>query len=1230
MKRVEPATLLAVLLAAGFLTCSVRGDGVAAGASSSQGIVVPEGADPVALPDDGKAGRVSIPARADGELVIRGRAGTDPAGFRIHLVQTGGERTAWSVAAESTIFQMGDQGSWGEIRDPKKVTLPDACVALPAWAPHPAHHLRGFIRPNPRFYDLAGQERLCKQWETLPTASSHLFEARLACRGKQVEFWFDGRYVLTFPYRTAATASPPSRNSSQNQRIEHVPFSDGLSMIELEFPAGGVERVWWERPRADDKRFLPVPLEFYARPGSLKAGRLSLPPGRQVLNGIPLRVVPAERSVDVGLSRCLSRSARLDDVYFERSAFDGAPETIIFSVPRRQYIMAYVLCAVENDPKKAPVFTARLTRYCRGGRGDAVADTVVALPRPAASSGAAAVPVGSVACTVEGGQPTDLPLYLVSIPLRIGEIQDLLADDECGMYQYGDYFDFELTGGLTKGEKEWDTVAPVEELADTAYKPDGPPSGVHVFGLTLEESPVTMICRSRHPGNIFYRSDSPTFQVHLGSALAQGGRYGLEWTYTDLDGRETSGAKSVEISAGARDTQVEIPVDPGDVGWYRASVRLRDDKGRLLVDRRTALALLPPDTRQAGYDSPYGTWWFGTYHGGTHDPKIAGPLFLRAGLRHTTLNPKYPVTEQDLAPYKLTAAYIPYLYRRFEQPQREWLAEQQEVAEEMLRKFPGCDSALIFHEDGGHPKLGGGCFPFPPELIDAKPPELTAEQEKVFREYLWDKPTAISRYYREKHPGLKLVLGNSGWSGPLCAALFRRKYPRELIDYLGVEMLGQTIIPEKPNPGTAEGAIFLKATARRLGYGDVPLTACYEWIGRPAAKLGLRRQAEWYVRDCLIALAFGFHRVNPASAYDVGDSYYHCEWGYGNAFLRRYPDLSPRPSYVATATLTQVLDRAKYLRAYPTGSLSLYALEFDTTAGRTYALWTARGERDVTIRLPADAQIVQIDLMGRERRLATKDRSLPLTVGTAPQFLRLSQPIAEILPGASRFPTEARAAQRAVLASAMADPGQWEMPDGPDPRLQRPQGDYPPFQTRGKWTLAAATDPQRGPCLELTLLPDKKIPALVGEYAYLRLKEPIDIAGLPAAFGAWVKGNSCWGSVMWEFTDAEGETWLSCGRGGWGCDMLDWPGRIAINFDGWNFLQMPPPQIVPAGQPISGYMYPEWLNGKGNARVDLPLRLSGMAVTLYRQTPYLDQIKPVADLSIRLQGLSTVPRSETP
>jgi len=54
----------------------------------------------------------------------------------------------------------------------------------------------------------------------------------------------------------------------------------------------------------------------------------------------------------------------MDDVYWERSAFDGAPETIIFSVPRRQYMTAHVLCAVENDPKKAPVFTTRLTRYC--------------------------------------------------------------------------------------------------------------------------------------------------------------------------------------------------------------------------------------------------------------------------------------------------------------------------------------------------------------------------------------------------------------------------------------------------------------------------------------------------------------------------------------------------------------------------------------------------------------------------------------------------------------------------------------------------------------------------------------------------------------------------------------------------------------------------------------------------------------------------------------------------
>jgi len=191
----------------------------------------------------------------------------------------------------------------------------------------------------------------------------------------------------------------------------------------------------------------------------------------------------------------------------------------------------------------------------------------------------------------------------------------------------------------------------------------------------------------------------------------------------------------------------------------------------------------------------------------------------------------------------------------------------------------------------------------------------------------------------------------------------------------------------------------LGGPGHRLGYGEIPLTACYEWIGRPAPELGLRAQAEWYARDCLLVHAFHFHRINSALLYDVSNSYYHSPWG-TTGLLSRYPALVPRPSYVALATVTQVLDGARVVGSVPTGSLSLYAMEFETSQGRTYALWTPRGTRQVTFRFAGDTELAMIDLWGRERRMATRGAAVEFSAGTAPVFVRSPLAVRSIAAGA--------------------------------------------------------------------------------------------------------------------------------------------------------------------------------------------------------------------------------------
>jgi hypothetical protein len=89
-----------------------------------------------------------------------------------------------------------------------------------------------------------------------------------------------------------------------------------------------------------------------------------------------------------------------------------------------------------------------------------------------------------------------------------------------------------------------------------------------------------------------------------------------------------------------------------------------------------------------------------------------------------------------------------------------------------------------------------------------------------------------------------------------------------------------------------------------------------------------------------MAHAYNYQHISPGLLYDAGNAYAHTLWGAGG-LCRRYPLLYPKPAYVALAAVTAALDQVKLRRKVPTGSLTVYALEFDRADGRrVYAVWT--------------------------------------------------------------------------------------------------------------------------------------------------------------------------------------------------------------------------------------------------------------------------------------------------
>ena len=1094
----------------------------------------------------------------------------DAGKMKISLVWADDTTTAINVTVGAQSWQKPVIKDAKQTRE--KVTLPDAFLRFQGGLTLSRH-----VRPDITRYEQLDLLRIGRAWPTLPPATQHFlqFEVRLDAAG--VEYWVDGRYAG----RTDHAA-----------RLKTLAFglsSGGAIMDEF---VGAVER---------DPEFLTLDPSAIACPGAMAAAAVSIKPGKREIAGIPFEVVGGGRSVDVGVVQEHRGSWALEcDLYLSRTAFSGVPDTLRMSVPVAQYNRAYALCAVEGDPGKVPTLTARLTHFKPGslvGMGPAIATTTIEFPRGAGHGVPGISEVGTVQYDA-GGRPRSVPLYLVEIPLDVGSIQDLMFPDESRV----PYLDIDLIGKPRLSTQQW-------KLSD---KPDPlTRSAVHVFGLTLARSPVEMVVRPRQVGNAYYPDEKPGMSVSLRTLEAKA--CVLRWEVSDVSGTplETQSCDLSFTQAGDQQT-IGVIFSQERIGWYRADFTLTDKAGQVLIRHTASFVRQPADTRRAGYGSPYYSWWFGGAHGTIRDLNVIGPLLARAGLCRTNVK-----NEEAGAKWKLTGAYLHGVERLYKADDPKGSREKMvEAIRANREKFPHLKHALIYHESCGGP--------FPLELLD-KVPELS-EGQLSYGKRKAETAKFVAQVYREKFPDVKLVVGNTGNSVGGLAHLFRNKYPADLIDFMGEESACQTIPPEKNEAigGTAYSFWMLRQLALKFGYQDLKPAACHERNYRSYRSLGPVKAAAWTVRDALIVHAWGSPVVPIMGPEDVAYSYGNSVWGDFGMFSR-HPQTYPRPGFAAMSTLTQVLDGATFRRQMATGSLTAYALEFRRGEEHVYPLWAARGDIEMTLAFTDDTAATATNLWGRETQQRTVAKTLRVKTGTKPVYVTAAAKAETIAAGKRTFPDDAVPAGATVtVANSMSNAGDWEVAGDVDPRIDNPgkHGDYPPFRQPGEYRLRPVVDAERGQCLELELIQEGKIPTIMHEYAFLKLKTPAPVPGTPKTIGVWVRGNSGWGQLMWEYQDAEGEKWLSCGTGGYGCNVYDWPGQASINFDGWNFVQFPMVQASPIRVESPGGVFNEWQrDGTGNGRIDYPIKLTGLMVSMQRQTINLTKMDSVRTV-IRLKDLS--------
>lgn len=1023
-------------------------------------------------------------------------------------------------------------------------------------------------RPYLTRYTEAQGVALAKSWETLQPASKCWVHLEVRSDSAGAEVWMQGRYC--------------GRIIGEGKLLE----------VGLMMESGGAVRGAKSFTFEPDS-FLSLDVKHIAQPGVMDKATISLKPGKQQIDHVPMIVVEGGKNADVGKAKEMQGSRFLEtDENTSRTSLDGMPESLHFSVPQAFYKCAWVLCAVEPDLNKDPVLTTRLTRFAISGRGGAMADTSITLPRNEGQPGEGIKKVGTVTYPLADGKTITTPLYLVRVDLKSGDILDLLADtqDSYAAMKVGPYLDFEFLGRCGGLEVQRDKRRkPIPSLT----------SAVHVFGATLEKLPVEVRLKQSQPGNIFHNDETPETTFSLRSLIP--GSFNLQWEIADVKGRILSkNGKTIALAGNGSEADITLPLAMPDAGWYGLRVILLDQAGKVILQHDASFALLGKDTRTAGYESPFGTWWFNGVHYTTRDVKAMGPMLFKAGMRRTTMGWTKD-SEAELAPWKISLNQINWPFRLVDL--NDWPAAEaraEKVIGDLLKRFPHCQYIDLFHES-----YDPGAYP--PELYGSKyvPKDKALEERE---DQLYQLGLKGAKFIRAKFPQLKIIAGNSGGSLGIIAVMLRRGFPRDLIDYLGSETTGQTIAPEKLSPHTTAGIWLMAETARKFGY-EIPLTGCYEFTSRAERDLGAERHAEWYARDMMIGLANRFPTISPAGIEDVGNSYYDTLWG-GSGLCQRNPLHYPKPAYVALATLTKVLDSVKLVRQMPTGSASANVLEFERNGERIYAFWVPRGQCELEFEFPADTTVTAVEFYGRQTQRNSNGKRLKVTAGTGVSYLVCRAAATRVTAGRRAFPLNQPPAGTQVI-SGMDDLSQWQL-------APEQQSITTTFRRPGVFKLNKVIDSEKGPCLELDLQHQGEVPDVVGEYTALRLNQPLPIMGKPDTVGVWVKGDSSWGRIFWEIEDAKGERWRSSND----FDGGDWLNQSAIDFDGWCFVTFPLTNESPARQIEPGAGLRQW-QGNGDGKLDYPLKLVGLYVQTHRQSLDLTRMQPVKS-RIRLKDVSAI------
>jgi len=955
-----------------------------------------------------------------------------------------------------------------------------------------------------------------------------------------------------------------------------------------------------------DGPYVPVPLdEICNAAGPVDAASLPAAGQETLIEGIPFVFPKRDRDtdhVDVGESLF---DGRLDQVRGYQlthrtwpSPDADRPTRIMLRVPKHAYRRAWLIAAADGEPYSTPVVTLRFFRVGKGWPLDS-ALRVPEFTAATESDGARRIPVTMIDGTAGSLWllPVDIDSFWLASDFR--EVETLSVE-------------------LTKEVKDFRSY-PIP--ANYGSYQAGLPSAVRVYGLTLEKAPVAAIASSDRAGNLYTDPEKPTWLVHLASQSEQDAAAEVTVALTDPYGERTTYRQTVSVPAGGRQS---VRFDPhlGKYGLHEVQTTVTCR--RHVQSREGALLWMPPDRRKAdGKTTRWGLWNWGGGHGTNRNAEDNLRLSYAIGARTGSsfsyedrkkwgVGPRVPIVRLQprgqIPAFALQDPYDPAEYARFSDDFGKRVAALREGVPD-----------LEYVTTLGEPRISQRVsYGVPPYAFGLPWFEYTESEREKIRGYLITFGAACEGV-RKHAPGVKFLFG---WGEPqFPLAFFRERFPNELFDGFGLQSRLFETMPERP-PRRKEFSLlyFLKPEMKRWGYEDKELVHTESYF--PSSHrlgLGHRGQADHVVRSAVLSLALGTDRfIWSWTLHDCEDY-----WGtqhYGcSGMIGRRPEYNPKLAASAFATMTQLLDSARYDGYLPTGSRSAYCVRFKRPDALVYCLWTLRGSRPITLRASSGSQLSMVDESGNETPLALSDART--TLGLSPTPIWVVAHSGKVREAAVGRPTHAEP----------PGPHRIVLDDFERRRWTRRRGDYD-FYAKNNWDMVrrpgpiqahSAYSPERKSRVlrvRLAKTQTDKAP-FVGWYCVYEPVEPLFIPGKARALGVRANGNSGWGRIIYELVDARGELFLNCGaKDSWfGGDLHSWS---HFNFDGWRYMEFP----LPGNSPGDNYREKDsvWWGHSAEGVVDLPLRLNKIIFQMQTHQIYVNEVLPCESLTVELDDLMAV------